>query len=57
MDIGLTIPTRGPLATRQGIETMARRAEALEHEEATVIVDAVHVDHPFDGRQRRAHRP
>jgi probable F420-dependent oxidoreductase len=29
MDVGLTIPTRGPLATRQGIETMARRAEGL----------------------------
>jgi probable F420-dependent oxidoreductase len=29
MDVGLTIPTRGPLATRQGIETMARRAEEL----------------------------
>jgi probable F420-dependent oxidoreductase len=29
MDVGLTIPTRGPLATRQGIEAMARRAEAL----------------------------
>jgi probable F420-dependent oxidoreductase len=29
MDVGLTIPTRGALATRQGIETMARRAEAL----------------------------
>ena len=29
MDVGLTIPTRGPLATRQGIEAMARRAEDL----------------------------
>jgi len=29
MDVGLTIPTRGPLATRHGIETMARRAEEL----------------------------
>jgi probable F420-dependent oxidoreductase len=29
MDVGLTIPTRGPLATRQGIEVMARRAEEL----------------------------
>lgn len=29
MDVGLTIPTRGPLATRQGIETMTRRAEGL----------------------------
>jgi probable F420-dependent oxidoreductase len=29
MDVGLTIPTRGPLATRHGIEAMARRAEAL----------------------------
>jgi probable F420-dependent oxidoreductase len=29
MDVGLTIPTRGPLATRQGIETMTRRAENL----------------------------
>jgi probable F420-dependent oxidoreductase len=29
MDVGLTIPTRGPLATRQSIETMARRAEEL----------------------------
>jgi probable F420-dependent oxidoreductase len=29
MDVGLTIPTRGPLATRRGIETMARRAEEL----------------------------
>jgi probable F420-dependent oxidoreductase len=29
MDVGLTIPTRGPLATRQGVETMARRAEGL----------------------------
>jgi probable F420-dependent oxidoreductase len=29
MDIGLTIPTRGPLATREGIEAMARQAETL----------------------------
>jgi probable F420-dependent oxidoreductase len=29
MDVGLTIPTRGPLATRQGIEAMTRRAEEL----------------------------
>lgn len=29
MDIGLTIPTRGPLATRHGIETIVRRAEEL----------------------------
>jgi probable F420-dependent oxidoreductase len=29
MDVGLTIPTRGPLATRHGIEAMARRAEEL----------------------------
>ncbi len=29
MDIGLTIPTRGPLATREGIEAMARHAETL----------------------------
>jgi probable F420-dependent oxidoreductase len=29
MDVGLTIPTRGPLATREGIEAMARRAEEL----------------------------
>jgi probable F420-dependent oxidoreductase len=29
MDVGLTIPTRGPLATREGIETMTRRAEEL----------------------------
>ena len=29
MDVGLTIPTRGPLATRQGIDAMARRAEEL----------------------------
>ncbi len=29
MDVGLTIPTRGPLATRAGIEAMARRAEDL----------------------------
>jgi probable F420-dependent oxidoreductase len=30
MDIGLTIPTRGPLGTRASIEAMARRAEALD---------------------------
>lgn len=29
MDIGLTIPTRGPLATPQGVEAFARRAEEL----------------------------
>jgi probable F420-dependent oxidoreductase len=29
MDVGLTIPTRGPLATGPGIEAMARRAEEL----------------------------
>ena len=29
MDVGLTIPTRGPLATAKAIATMARRAEAL----------------------------
>jgi probable F420-dependent oxidoreductase len=29
MDIGLTIPTRGPLATPEGIETLVRRAEEL----------------------------
>jgi probable F420-dependent oxidoreductase len=29
MHVGLTIPTRGPLATRQGIETMTRKAEEL----------------------------
>jgi len=29
MDIGLTIPTRGPLATREGIEAMTRQAETL----------------------------
>jgi probable F420-dependent oxidoreductase len=29
MDVGLTIPTRGPLATRNGIEAMTRRAEEL----------------------------
>jgi probable F420-dependent oxidoreductase len=29
MDVGLTIPTRGPLATSEGIAAMARRAEAL----------------------------
>ena len=29
MDVGLTIPTRGPLATPAGIEALARRAEEL----------------------------
>jgi probable F420-dependent oxidoreductase len=29
MDVGLTIPTRGPLATRDAIETLVRRAEEL----------------------------
>jgi probable F420-dependent oxidoreductase len=29
MDVGLTIPTRGPLATPVGIETIVRRAEEL----------------------------
>ena len=29
MDVGLTIPTRGPLATPEGIETIVRRAEEL----------------------------
>jgi probable F420-dependent oxidoreductase len=29
MDVGLTIPTRGPLATPESIATMARRAEEL----------------------------
>src|ERR671918_1033364 len=29
MDVGLTIPTRGPLATPDGIETLVRRAEEL----------------------------
>jgi probable F420-dependent oxidoreductase len=29
MDFGLTIPTRGPLATPEGIETIVRRAEEL----------------------------
>ena len=29
MDVGLTIPTRGPLATADAIATMARRAEEL----------------------------
>jgi probable F420-dependent oxidoreductase len=29
MDIGLTIPTRGPLATRDAIATLVRRAEEL----------------------------
>jgi probable F420-dependent oxidoreductase len=29
MDIGLTIPIRGPLATRERIETLVRRAEEL----------------------------
>jgi probable F420-dependent oxidoreductase len=29
MDVGLTIPTRGPLATPDGITTIARRAEEL----------------------------
>jgi probable F420-dependent oxidoreductase len=29
MDVGLTIPTRGPLATPGGIETLVRRAEEL----------------------------
>jgi probable F420-dependent oxidoreductase len=29
MDVGLTIPTRGPLVTRDGIGTLVRRAEAL----------------------------
>src|ERR687891_734893 len=29
MDVGLTMPTRGPLATPEGIATIARRAEEL----------------------------
>jgi probable F420-dependent oxidoreductase len=29
MDVGLTIPTRGPLATKDPIETLVRRAEEL----------------------------
>jgi probable F420-dependent oxidoreductase len=29
MDVGLTIPTRGPLATPHGLETLVRRAEEL----------------------------
>ena len=29
MDVGLTIPTRGPLATPDAIATLVRRAEEL----------------------------
>ena len=29
MDIGLTIPIRGPLATRERIETLVRRADGM----------------------------
>jgi len=35
MDVGLTIPTRGPLATQDGIRTLVRRAERLTTELAT----------------------
>ena len=29
MDVGFTLPTRGPLATPEGVESFARRAEEL----------------------------
>src|SRR5262245_48924008 len=36
MDVGLTIPTRGPLATPQGIATLVRRAEELGFDHLSV---------------------
>ncbi len=49
MDIGFTIPTRGPLATPQGIEAFARRAEELGYAHLAVP-DHVVVPRSIDSR-------
>jgi probable F420-dependent oxidoreductase len=49
MDIGLTIPTRGPLATPQGVEAFARRAGEL-HYAHLAVPDHVVVPRSIDSR-------
>ena len=49
MDVGLTIPTRGPLATPDGIETLVRRAEELGFAHLSVS-DHVVVPRSIDSR-------
>jgi probable F420-dependent oxidoreductase len=49
MDVGLTIPTRGPLATPQGVEAFARRAEELGYAHLAVP-DHVVVPRSIDSR-------
>ena len=49
MDVGLTIPTRGPLATTQGVEAFARRAEELGYTHLAVP-DHVVVPRSIDSR-------
>ena len=49
MDIGLTIPTRGPLATPEGIEALVRRAEELGFAHLSVS-DHVVVPRAIDSR-------
>ena len=49
MDIGLTIPTRGPLATPEGIEVLVRRAEELGFAHLSVS-DHVVVPRAIDSR-------
>jgi probable F420-dependent oxidoreductase len=49
MDVGLTIPTRGPLATPDGITTLVRRAEELGFAHLSVS-DHVVVPRSIDSR-------
>lgn len=49
MDVGLTIPTRGPLATPQGVEAFARRADDL-HYAHLAVPDHVVVPRSIDSR-------
>ena len=49
MDIGLTIPTRGPLATPEGVEAFARRAQELGYKHLAVP-DHVVVPRSIDSR-------
>lgn len=49
MDVGLTIPTRGPLATPQGVEAFARRAGDL-HYAHLAVPDHVVVPRSIDSR-------
>ena len=49
MDVGLTIPTRGPLATPQAVEALARRAGEL-HYAHLAVPDHVVVPRSIDSR-------